>query len=927
LRRLFIYFFMTMSIMFIMFISPVARAESEPPLIFDRLNREEGLSQNSVTSFCQDSRGYMWIGTLYGLNRYDGRRFTVYSTLVNTPNSLSFQIVTDIYEDSRGTLWVATLMGLNKFDPATDSFKGYYPAGEPQEQNKNGIYDIYEDRSGRFWLATPGGLTEFNRETETFTFYRQKTEENTILGINYIKTIHEDWSGILWLGTAGGGLSAFDRRNSTFTNYEPNPDEIGKLNDNFVQAICEDHSGNLWIGTGNGGLNHFDRRKQIFTHYMHDPDNPNSISDNCINRLLTDSNGRIWIGTKLGGIDIYDPQKKRFLHNRHLPDNTTSISGNHIEAIFEDRSGLIWIGTFGGGISLYNKRRRIFTAFKPPFHSSYRFEPYAISSIHEDADGKLWVGTVFGLYNVQRPEGKFTRFPLESLRGTIMAIQDDHTDSGRLWVGCSKGVFHLDLRNKSLIRHYSADTDPDTDSDTDSPNRLSSRFIRTLLRDSKGILWIGSYKCLDRLNPSTNTVTRSIPLAPPGQPGADEKGVHITVLMEDRQGALWVGSEKNGIFVSDINKKNFKNYRSSTETGSLSYDSIAHIFEDSTGTIWVSTLGKGLNRLNRETGTFKVYTKKDGLPHDIVAAVLEDDSGYLWLHTAFGLCRFNPRTETFKSYDRSSGLQSYEAISGSCYKSKNGELFFGGPQGFNAFFPSRIKENTSVPPIYINGFTLVNHPERSEQIDTRLSRNAYITTKADAEEITEITLGYKENIFSIRFTALDYTAPYKNQYKYMMKGLHHRWIFLGNKNEVTFTGLEPGTYEFSVKGSNNDGYWNEEGASLIIRITPPFWKTWWFNMLLLLPVAAGLFLWHRSRVKNITHTLKAEAEMERYCASVQISKREREILDLLLEGKSNKDIENALFISLPTVKGHVSNIYKKVGVKSRYELISFFKER
>ncbi|HLP46474.1 MAG TPA: triple tyrosine motif-containing protein, partial [Candidatus Kapabacteria bacterium] len=344
----------------------------------------------------------------------------------------------------------------------------------------------------------------------------------------------------------------------------------------------------------------------------------------------------------------------------------------------------------------------------------------------------------------------------------------------------------------------------------------------------------------------------------------------------------------------------------------INNNTIVCIFKDKSGILWIGTGGGGLNKFNIQTGTFTHYTMKNGLPNNVIYGILEDSKGNLWLSTNKGLSCFDPVSEIFKNYDIKAGLQGYEFNGGAFYKTQSGEMFFGGQNGFNSFYPDRIEKNNHIPPVVITDLKLFNKPVDIKSGSPLEKHISY--TK-------EITLSYTDNIFSLEFAALDYNNPPKNQYKYMLEGLHKNWIYLGYQHNISFTGLEPGKYILRVKASNNDGIWNETGTSLKIIITPPFWKTWWFRFLCLIGIFMLLFAWHQKRMQNLSLQLKSEAEMERLFEKHNISTREREIIQLILKGKTNKDIEDDLYISVSTVKNHVYNIYQKFGVNSRLELI------
>jgi len=484
---------------------------------------------------------------------------------------------------------------------------------------------------------------------------------------------------------------------------------------------------------------------------------------------------------------------------------------------------------------------------------------------------------------------------------------------------------------------------------------LSQCTVQCIFQDSKGFLWFGTSDGLNKYDGNKFTVYSPVP----GAPGSLSYKIARTIC-EDQSGMLWVGTWGGGLNKFDRIKKKFTCYQyQRNNPSSLSHNIVHSIYEDRSGILWIGTLsglnkfhrqkeiftryiiepnnperfrhnyvmviledhldelwigtgGNGLLEFDREKETFTCYTMKDGLPNNMIYGILPDDQGNLWLSTNKGISRFNPSNRTFKNYELRDGIQGYEFNQGAYHKNRNGEMFFGGVKGFNVFHPDKIHENQYIPPIVITDFKIANKPilnTESSPLEKHIS------------ETKEIVLSYKDNIFSFEFAALDYINPAKNQYMYMMEGFNDQWIPLGTKHDITFTNLDPGEYTLRVKGSNNDGIWNNEGTSIKIIIKPPVWRTWWFRGLLVLIISALAFLWHKSRMKQLTLKLKTEAEMGRTFSKYNISQRERQIILLILKGKTNKDIENKLFISLKTVKSHIYNIYQKLGVKNRLELI------
>ncbi|MCU0285531.1 MAG: LuxR C-terminal-related transcriptional regulator, partial [Acidobacteria bacterium] len=608
------------------------------------------------------------------------------------------------------------------------------------------------------------------------------------------------------------------------------------------------------------------------------------------------------------GLNIFDPLKARFTRFYLDPKNPYSLSHNEITSLYEDRSGVMWIGTEGAGLNIFSRSKNIFT--------HYRNDPYLPNTLSynlvwcflEERPGILWIGTAKGLNRFDRENYKFSYYftdpkNVHSLsNNSVRCIYRDR--SGIFWLGTADvGLNKFDPQTGIFTRYRCLQK---------SPKELLNNIVRSIAGDKMGLLWIGTSNGLYSFDTKKESFTNTYYTHDPNNPKSISDNL-ILYLCEDDTGALWIATQWGGLNKFNPETKSFAHYMNSPNSyNCLSSNVIICIYQAKSGTLWIGTGGGGLNKFHRETGTFTHYTTKNGLPNDTVYGILEDDQENLWLSTNKGLSCFNPVSEIFKNYNVKDGIQGYEFNSGAFYKSSSGEMFFGGQNGFNSFYPDRIEDNKHVPHLVITNLKLSN-----KTVDFKSNP----LLKKHISYTDEITLSYRDNIFTIYFAALEFTNPAKNQYKYMMEGLHKNWINLGHQNNISFTGLEPGKYIFRVTGSNNDGIWNQTGTSLKIIITPPFWKTWWFRAICIVAILMLFFAWHKQRMANLSLQLKSEAEMERLFEKHNISSREREIIHLILKGKTNKDIEDVLYISVRTVKNHIYNIYQKFGVNSRLELI------
>ncbi len=878
------------------------------PMEFQHISIAEGLSQGVVPCIFQDSKGFMWFGTEAGVNRYDGDKFTVYSHIPGDPSSLSHDIVDCICEDHEKNLWFGTLKGLNKLNKENGTFTRYlHDPNNPNSLSNDYIGSLYCDPLGILWIGTRGGVNTLDPKTGTFSCFKHDPLDPGSISSDYIFTISEEKNGTLWIGTLDG-LNRFSRETGAFTVYRFNPN-AGAING--ARRISIDESGIIWIGTNNG-LYKFHPPTGKFTAYKIKAENPRRELDaftNSILALYSDRDHVLWVGTPVDGLQLFDPKTEQFHAYLNNPGDPYSLSNNSVLSIFEDRSGLIWIGTYGGGINKYDREKEKFTYYPCNIWGSRH--PYnLVYSFLEDRSGVLWIGIELGgLVKYDKNTGTFTGYDIHPPHRQVMGYSQVYSiyedGAGMLWLGTKGyGLARFDPKTGKIVWFSN---------EPGNPNSLSHNRVRSIASRQEGILWIGTVGGgIDRFDSQKGTFThyRNDP-----QKNTTLSDDRVNTLYFDRTGTMWVGTF-GGLDRFNPGTGTFTRYQpDASRPNALSHDQVFSICEDHLrkDVLWIGTWKGGLHRIDRSRNTFTAFTTRDGLPNNCIYGILEDDRGNLWLSTTKGICRFNPSTGQAINYEPRDGLQDYEFNFGAYYKNRSGEMFFGGSKGFNRFHPRDIIDNPHVPSISFTGF---------ETIDTPDFPGKKPPLPKDLSETREISLSYKDNIFSLEFAALDFTNPAKNQYMYKLEGFDDRWISLGNRHRVTFTNLDPGEYILRVRGSNNDGVWNNEGTWIKIRVKPPYWRTWWFRGVMVLLVAALAFLWHHSRLKHLTLKLKTREEMGRLFSRHNISSREQEIISYILKGKSNKEIEDELYISLKTVKSHIYNIYQKIGVKNRLELIN-----
>ncbi len=871
--------FICLTILYILSVS-VSLYGQDHNIRFEHISLEQGLSQVTVNCILQDRQGFMWFGTQDGLNKYDGYKFTVYHYDPENNASLSNNFIWSIQEDARGNLWIGTCSGgLNKFDPKTETFTSYqHQADNPQSLSNNFVWSVFEDSRGSLWIGTHGGgLNRFDRRTETFTRYMHQPDNPQGLSHNSVYSIFEDTGGSLWIGTLGGGLSKFDRKAEIFTRYQHQADNPQSLSSNFVQSIFEDTGGSLWIGT-RGGLNKFDRKTETFIRYQHQANNPKSLSHNRVCSIVEDTGDNLWIGTYGGGLNKFDRKTETFSHSQHQTDNPQSLSSNFVQSIIKDAGGNLWIGTYGSGINKFDRMADIFPRYQHQVDNPQSLSNNVVWSIIEDSEGSLWIGTNGGgLNKFDRKTETFTRYqhqadnPQSLSNNVVWSIIED--SEGSLWVGTEDGLNKFD-RKADIFTCYQHQAN--------NPQSLSNNFVFSIFEDTGSNLWIGTYGGgLNKFDRKTETFTRYQHQADNPQSLSHNA---VFSIFEDAGNNLWIGTNGGGLNKFDRKAEIFTRYRHQADNPqSISNNFVFSIFEDSKGNLWSGTRG-GLNKFDRKAETFSYYRKKDGLPNDVVSGILEDDKGCLWLSTNNGISKFNPKTKMFTNYNKKDGLQSNEFNSGAYYKDRTGRMYFGGINGFNEFYPDSVKDNTYIPPVVITDFLLFNKP-------VEVAKTGIKSDKFQLQQhigfTKEITLDYTDYIFAFEFSALNYRQSEKNKFAYKLEGLDKDWMetdYLHRR--ATYTNLPHGEYIFRVKASNDDGVWNEQGASIKINILPPFWKTWWFRTLAALLIMILAYTIYKLRIRSIT----AQREMLR----VQVNERTKELNERTKElKKRNSELSEA----------------------------------
>lgn len=844
-------------------------------IVFDHITNDQGLSNNSISGIVQDNQGFLWFGTQDGLNRYDGVTFTIYKNDPQNAGSPASNLISTIYKDNKGQIWVGFYEhGVNKFDAKTNSFVQFKQLDilDPEKKMLNANC-FYQDRQSKMWIGTKYNLINFDEATGKVKIYTLPATE-----VFFINSIVEDNEGNLWVRT-GSRLYIFDRQTGQFTPilsygglysftfitlgdlllhpsgmlYVSTFDGIyvidtktkkvvrtyltdlekGARNDFPTKLLLTDNN-TLWVGLTETGLRRIDLNTGEIEQYQHDVQNPNSLISNNVTALFKDSSGVLWIGDFIYGLSKYSPTANKFKRYRHNPFKQDSLSNNYIRGIYEDRQGYIWIGTQFGGLNRFDPKTFRFAHYQHDPEKADSLPNDNIWATYEDHVQQFWVGSFNGgLFMMDREKGSFTLFTGIPSDTNILTIYE--SKDGYLWVGALQGLFLISPDRKKSVYYHPTDLD----------FSYTNNGVQAIYQDHYGDIWIGSDLGLTRFNKAEN------------------------------------GYQKEPHNIG--------------HSGNMTSVFVTNIVETRDGTIWVATKGGGLNRFDRDTATFTPFTTTNGLPHNNIYGVCEDKQGNLWLSSDNGIARFDPNSMQVRIFNTDDGLQAKEYNRRAFSQTRDGQIAFGGILGFNIFYPEKISDNKTMPPVWIKDLTILTNNLTLNIVDTNQQ---------------EITLTHDQNYLQFSFAALDFNAPERNSYSYKLENFDQQWINVHNKREVTYTNLDAGEYIFRLKAANSDGVWNEMGTSLKLIIMPPLWKRWWAYLIYITALMA--FVWHRSMVfKRQTQLLEAKVT-ER---TIQLKQSEQEL--------TTKTVELANTVKQLSVSENVAINAKEDAIKANLAKSSF----
>ncbi|NME71205.1 two-component regulator propeller domain-containing protein [Flammeovirga aprica] len=811
---------------------------------FHHISDASGLTNKVVKDIYRDQKGFLWLGTQNGLHRYDGYEMKIYRSSSEENRSLSTNDINVIFEDDQQQLWVGTTNNIHIMNTDGEHFTKLItqsPFGT--EEFAFEITSIIQAKTGTVWVGTKGaGLYQFNTSGELIS-HHLADKQNPYLSM--VNTLAEDKNGNIWIGHEGLNLSVYNHKRGIFNSISADQhktyfsgngsSEITKIvptdrkgilvgtlqngvfsinpSNKKVDYLLETNKGlkhptvkdividgfqNIWVATSDGLHQLSSYSNKVLKIYRADDLDNKSIASNALLSLHYDKQHILWVSVSGQGVDYIEPNFKKFKTYKREVMNPNSLKHTTVQAIFEDSDRNLWFGTSGGGISFLNTKTKLFEHHLPEKGNPDKLQVWAVFAIHEDHKKNIWVGSYMGGLSKFNAETKtFKTYKNAAWDNTSLPhddVRDIFEDSKKnLWIATNSGGVALFDAEKELFKTFKRE-------EGKGDQTLSSNWTLNIFEDSRGWIWVGTYG-----------------------------GLSIYYPKEDR----WIN------FMNDKQDEN-----------SLAHNWVYAVHEDQSGNMWIGTAG-GLNKIEasklkapiEQYSSDLMITLKEaqGLSSNSIHGILEDEDGVLWLSSNSGLSKFDHKENEITHYTKDDGLQGNEFIPMAFCKTHEGRLFFGGNNGANAFYPNEIINNPYKPNICLTNFSLFNREVKPDSSSLVLQKNISITD--------EINLHYDQNVLTFSFVALNMISPEKNQYAYMLEGFDKDWNYVDDKREAIYTNLDPGDYIFRVKGSNNDGLWNEDGQEVLLIIKPPYWQTWWFRLMVFLVLLLSIFLGYQWKVR------------------------------------------------------------------------------
>jgi len=820
-------------------------------LRFKRISTADGLSQTRVAQIIQDDRGFLWFGTQYGLNRFDGYEFKTFVHEPGEENSMAGAWVFSLFKDRTGKIWIGCNGVLDRLDPATETFTHFQIDAAASANHTTTVVHISQDGAGLLWLATGSGLHSLDPSTGAIRHFRHDPTDPLSLSTNDVKWTGEDRRGRLWVGTSDG-LDAFDQRTGHVTLHIPLPDPV-------QVAFFEDRLGTFWItrATGNG-LAQLDPETNTVTQYSFYEHAPPSDALTGVMGMLEDDRGDVWIGSPGAGLLQLDRKQQRFLHFAHRSQDPDSIAEDKVIALFKANDGSIWCGLHSVGPNHFLRRDVQFESIKHDPDDPNSISTDFVNAIYEDEQGSLWVGNDDGLYEFDRRTGaRHLRTPNLGFKPMVISIAEDPV--GHIWFGTfNHGLSRYDRQSGRITTYVHA---------TGDPTSLSNDQVHKVFFDHSGQLWAATDDGLNRFDSKTQTFTT--------HKVDPENHLNQTyaAIAEDSDGKLWLGTVHSGLQRFDPTTGRFEVFRSQPKDPQmLRDDTVPSVIVGSNGIVWIGTQN-GLNRFDPKTGVFSAYDQHNGLPANTISCLLSDEEGQLWLSTNKGLSHFDPKNQSFDNYSTIDGLPGDDLTGWStCFRSKHGEMFFAGFAGAVGFRPHAIKEIQPTPGIVLTDLEVGGRPT---------SPGPHQPLTQSLPYADHVTLEYWQSTFTVSFSGLSYADPQSTRYRYKLDGLDSSWYETSSRvRRAAYTSLPPGHYKLHVESAAARGPWSEPGAALNVTILTPWWSSFWFRGVYVSIIAALTWLFYRARIREVARQweIRMDARMS------ERTRIARDLHDTLLQG-------------------------------------------
>ncbi|MCC8410115.1 response regulator [Mucilaginibacter sp. UR6-1] len=776
----------------------------------------DGLPSKTTTCAYTDRRGFLWVGSENGLCKFDGYTFKTFVTIPGDSTTITSNYVNAIVEDSRGRLWVGTMDGLNLFDPLTEKFvRFYHDDKDAYSLSNNKIWSLLADTRGRIWVGTDDGFNQYNeKSTHKFTVYQPDAASVTAMKGKSVNAIVEDRQGNLWLGNWSSGLNKFDVKTRKFSNYQQRY-TAGDKNPNDVWSLCYDGDGRIWVGTYWKGLFCFDPSTEKFTAYSCTAGKNSSV----FSIMAAGKNSLL-----IGGSEHYYWLNTANKTWQVLPDIANFSNGSS----YTDKNGIIWICSNSGLIKI-DRGQYKFNLFKLALGQ----RPVKAMLV---ADSCLWIGTSNGLFKYDYRTGKNQTYFHAAAKGALHSddiIKLYRDSKGDIWVLTENGFDRYDQQANKFIHH-------------EHHSAIGSLFNEDVFRDiievAPGEYWLATDAGLKIFNSQTGKFTHYFNQKNNKYSISNN---HVYSLLKDGSNTVWVGTYGGGLNRFDRRTGRFYSYTTNNNVkGNISNNIIKTIFPDSRGNLWVCT-PDGLNRFDKNKGTFEVYSRRNGFASNVFNDITEDKAGNIWALTEKGASVLDPVKKVVRNFDEADGL----FVNSVMFNDRLNGIYLAGTDGVIYFDPLKIKYNEHVPPVYFSDFQVFNKT---------VIPGADAPLKENLNLAREVTLNYHQSVFSVEFVGLSFTHPEKNEYAYKLSGFDKKWNYVGRQRKATYTNLNPGTYKLLVKGSNNDGVWNNKGSQLIITILPPWYLTWWAYALYALAAIGVIYAYilYRERQARLEYEIK-----------------------------------------------------------------------